>query len=258
MPKPARNTVFELSPGANSDSEARRDLLAVVVRRGGHERNLQRLQGHVGVVLKLSSARTLEKPESSLIAQAVVDCEVMRNAPGILGVERQPLNVLREAAIAGGSVRAAYAGSRAGRGIALRGRRNIIKRQRSGDAAAVGAGRIDVAIWVGGVLDNLLRRGCKCAAQHRLMNEVDVRTSARGAGGVTQVVAKLIFVLIAQVGEKSDGRGELVIAESLEAGNRQRGRTEGKRQREAQIRVARLRKVQQAGVDDQSCRASSD
>ena len=68
---------------------------------------------------------------------------------------------------------------------------------------------------------------------------------------VAQVVAHLVFVLIAQVGEKSDGSGELVVAESFESGDRQRGRTEGERQREAEIGVARLGKMQQAGAENQ-------
>ena len=45
---------------------------------------------------------------------------------------------------------------------------------------------------------------------------------------VAQVVAKLVFVLIAQVGEKSDGSGELVVAKSFEAGDGQRRHAERK------------------------------
>jgi hypothetical protein len=73
--------------GRIGDSQARRDLLAVIVRHVGHDRNLQRLQGDVCAVLKLGSARTLEQPEGGLVTQAVVDRKVMRNAPGILRVE---------------------------------------------------------------------------------------------------------------------------------------------------------------------------
>ena len=69
---------------------------------------------------------------------------------------------------------------------------------------------------------------------------------------VAQVVAQLIFVLIAQVGEKSDGSGELVVAEGFESGDGQRRHAERKLQRETEIRIARLRQVQQAGVENQS------
>ena len=80
-------------------------------------------------VLELGSARTLEQSEGGLVTQAVVDREVMRNAPGILSVEAKPLHVLRKAAVAGGSVSAGDAGGRLGFRIALRGGRNKIERQ---------------------------------------------------------------------------------------------------------------------------------
>jgi hypothetical protein len=67
------------------------------------------------------------------------------------------------------------------------------------------------------------------------VNKVDSELESVTSRNMAQVVTHLVFVLIAQVGEKSDGSGELVVAESFESGNRQRCRTEGKRQREAQI-----------------------
>src|SRR5271166_6615818 len=142
-----------------------------------------------------------------------------RDSPRILSVEREPLHVLREAAVAGGSKCASDVGSRAGFRIALRGRRNVIKRQRSRDAAAVGAGRIEIAIGIRGILDELLRRGGEGAAQHRFVNEIDSELEGVITGHMTQVVAELILILVAQVREQSDGSGELVIAEGLEAGN---------------------------------------
>ena len=51
------------------------------------------------------------------------------------------------------------------------------------------------------------------------MNEVDAEFKSVVAGGVAYVVAQLIFLLITQVGEKRDRRGELIIAECFESRN---------------------------------------
>ena len=61
----------------------------------------------------------------------------------------------------------------------------------------------------------------------------------------------MIFILITQVGEKGDGSGELIVAEGFEAGDGERGHAEGKLNGEAEIRIPRLREVQQAGVEHQ-------
>src|ERR1700690_3946683 len=66
---------------------------------------------------------------------------------------------------------------------------------------------------------------------------------------MAQVIAHLIFVLIAQGREQSDGSSELIVAESFETRDRQGRRAEWKREREAEVRVARLSKVQQAGIE---------
>src|SRR5208282_2300596 len=116
---------------------------------------------------------------------------------------------------------------------------------------AIRAGGIDVAIWIGGVGGKLLRRRGKRAAQHWFVNEVDPELEGVGSHHVAQVVAELVFVLIAQVGEKSDGSGELIVAEGLKAGDGQRGHAEGKLYGEAEIRIPRLREMQQAGVENQ-------
>ena len=84
------------------------------------------------------------------------------------------------------------------------------------------------------------------------MNEVNSEFKSVTARNVAQVVAELVFLLIAQVGEKSDGRGELVVAERFEAGDGQRRYAERKLQGKTEIGVARLGEMQQAGVEDQS------
>ena len=58
------------------------------------------------------------------------------------------------------------------------------------------------------------------AAQHRFVDEIDAESRGVAAGGVRDVVAELIFFLVAQHGKRGDGRDELIVAESFEAGNR--------------------------------------
>ena len=73
---------------------------------------------------------------------------------------------------------------------------------------------------IGRVVDVLgegLRRRSKRAAEHRFVNKVDSELERVASRDVAQVIAKLVFVLIAQGREKSDGSGELVVAESFES-----------------------------------------
>src|SRR5208283_315422 len=101
------------------------------------------------------------------------------------------------------------------------------------------------------VLSKRFRRGCKRPAQHWFVNEVDSELEPMAARNVTQVVAELVLLLIAQVGEKRNRSSELVLAKSFETGDGQGRGTERKRQREAQLRVSSLGEMQQAGVENQ-------
>ena len=83
------------------------------------------------------------------------------------------------------------------------------------------------------------------------MDEVDPELERMVAHNVAQIVAELVFILIAQVGEEGDGSGELIVAESFEAGDGQRRHAEGKLYGEAEIRFPRLREMQEAGVENQ-------
>ena len=94
-------------------------------------------------------------------------------------------------------------------------------------------------------------RAGKRPAQHRFVDEVDSELERMGTHNVAQVVAELVFLLIAQVGEKSNRRSELVVAIGFETGDGQRCGTEGEGQRVAQIGVPGLRKMQQAEIEDQ-------
>ena len=136
----------------------------------------------------------------------------MRDPPGVFGVERETLNILRKVAVVGGS-----GGSTA---------REVNRK----------LGRVcDIVLWVLRKLINCFLVPWKCAAEHGFVDEVDAELERMTSGNMAQVVAKLVFVLIAQVGEKRNRSGELVVAEGFEAGNGQRGGAEGEGQREAQI-----------------------
>src|SRR5277367_6570010 len=84
------------------------------------------------------------------------------------------------------------------------------------------------------------------------MNKVDSEPERMAAHNVAEVVTYLVFILIAQVGEKRDGSGELVVAEGFKSRDGQGGHAERKLQGEAEIRVARLGQMQQAGIEHQS------
>ena len=100
-------------------------------------------------------------------------------------------------------------------------------------------------------MDELLGGRGEGAAQNRFVDEVDSEPERVTSCNMAQIVTQLVFLLVAQIGEKSDGGGELVVAEGLESGDGQRGGTEGKRERETQVGVTRLGEVQQAGVENQ-------
>src|ERR1700674_5604823 len=146
---------------------------------------------------------------------------MVRHAPRILSVKSESLNILREAAVARGSKVAA---------------RSIRWSPRStlwAEVELAGVAGICIVVRVVDVLNEGLVRGRERPAQHRLMDEVHAELERMITGSPAQVVAHLVFVLIAQRRKQSDRGGELVVAESFKAGDGQRGRTEGKRQREA-------------------------
>src|SRR5260370_35125345 len=114
----------------------------------------------------------------------------MRNSPGILSVNSESLNVLREAPVAGGSKSTTDAGSRIGRRIALLRRRNEVKLRF--------VGGLDIGVI--GIDDELFLRRRERPGQHRFMNEVSAaldRMIARiGAHVVTQLEVFLIEQLL--------------------------------------------------------------
>src|SRR5258706_4620590 len=180
--------------GRIGNTNTRVELVAVVVGRA--DRNLQGLQRDVGGILRLAAARSREKAVGGLPAQSIVDREPGRHAPGIFRVEREALHTLREAAIAGGSGRSAR--------VKVRDELSWIVHIERG--------------IVGETVERLLISR-KRAAEHGLVNEIDAELESVIAGGVADVVAELILLLIAQGWKESNRCGELIVAEGLEAGD---------------------------------------
>src|SRR5215831_5970588 len=81
------------------------------------------------------------------------------------------------------------------------------------------------------------------------MNEADPELRRMPPGGMTQIVAELILLLIAQHRKCRDGRGKLIVPEGLESRNRLEGRAEGKRQGKSQLLVPRCGVMQGAGSE---------
>src|SRR5579864_3850596 len=89
----------------------------------------------------------------------------------------------------------------------------------------------------------------ECSVQHRFVNEVHSELEGVIARHMAQVIAELIFLLVAQRWKERDWGGELIIAISLEAGDGERRGAEGKGKCEAKRRVAHLCEMQQARVE---------
>src|SRR5579864_4167488 len=89
----------------------------------------------------------------------------------------------------------------------------------------------------------------ECSVQNRFVNEVHSELERVIAGDVAQVVAELIFLLVAQRRKSRDRRGELVIAIGLEAGDCKRCGTKRKCKSEAERGVPPLSEVQQTRVE---------
>src|SRR5579872_6098694 len=83
------------------------------------------------------------------------------------------------------------------------------------------------------------------------MDEIDSEAGRMASGRVRDVVANLIFLLIAQDGKCCDGGNELIVAECFESGDGLRRSAEGKCQREAEIGVAGFRQMQIADAQSQ-------
>src|SRR6267378_2626762 len=196
---------------AISDAEARREGFAVVVRDSGDNT----VAGEGGIEA-LVVAGSDEEAKGSVVAQAVVDCQIPSEAPGILSVKSQALDVLREAAIA----------TRSKRGEGTWGIRRLVCR-------IVGIAGHDggkLALMIGQIEARILRRrvdilggGGQGTAENRFVNKVEAKARRVSSADVTDVIAKLIFFLVAQNRKGGNRCEELIVAESLYAGDGAQG-----------------------------------
>src|SRR6266436_6570885 len=208
--------------GCVSDAEPRCEGFAVVVRNAGD--NTVAGEGGIHALVVAGSD---EEAKGAVVAQAVVDCQMRGDAPGVLGVNSKPLHILREAAIAGRDRRSA------------------------GETEIKEGGIGDVEAGIVRISQNGFGGGDEGAAENRLVNEVDTKARSVPAGSVTHVVAELIFFLIAQDGKSGDGSDELIVAEGFEAGNGAARGSKWEIEREAEIRIASGSEVQAAGVENE-------
>src|SRR5208283_2034050 len=118
-------------------------------------------------------------------------------------------DVLRESAVAG----------RSGSGLAV----GAVKGRQ---AVQLGGELIGISQIVGRVLgEDVERLWCsrKRATQHRLMNEVHAELRRVPAFRSAHVVLELVFLLVAQDGERRNWRDKLVVPIGLKAGDSFRG-----------------------------------
>src|SRR5258708_32188326 len=115
-----------------------------------------------------------EESECSWISEAVVDGDVAREPPGILGIEGEPLDVLREAAVGCGS----GAGSR-----------DQIGREHCGRLIDV-VGRV-----IRERVESLLIAG-KCAAEDWLVKEIKFKIGGGGSRCGDHVRKEIVLLLI--------------------------------------------------------------
>ena len=122
--------------------------------------------------------------------------------------------------------------------------------RRSGRACGQVGGKLG---RIGGVVrgienesDESFGVGGERAAEDRFVDEINSKARSVAAGDVTDVVAKLIFFLIAQDGKRGDSGDELIVAKRFESRSGGRSGTERKGESETEIGIARLREMQPA------------
>ena len=81
------------------------------------------------------------------------------------------------------------------------------------------------------------------------MDEIGAEADGVGTGSAGNVVAELIFLLVAVDGKGGDGGGELIVAESFEAGSGQKTDGEGEIEGFADGRVARFCVMEATGFE---------
>ena len=143
---------------------------------------------------------------------------------------------MREGAVTGGSVRASGVWELGGSAV------EISSKLR---------GMVEIEGRILGELDEMFGGGGECAAQNRFVDEIDAKADGVTARAAKNVVAELIFLLIAFDGEGGDYSSELIVAESFESGSGMKIRAERKSQCQAEIGVASLGVMKVAGFESE-------
>src|SRR6266851_7860034 len=178
-------------------------------------------------------AGSCKKTEGCVIAQAGVQRKRGCEAPGILGIEAEAADALRKGAVSGAS--------------GIDGGTVRIGIQRRASREHTGSRYIEAGILRIG--EDCFEAAGKRAAKNRFVDEIDAEADGVGTGGAGNVVAELIFLLVAVDGKGGDGGGELVVAESFEAGSGEETECEGKIEGFADGRVARFCVMEATGLE---------
>jgi len=229
------------SAGSIGETEARCDGFAIVVRNAADERDAECVERGEGGILRLVAARSDEEAKGSVVAEACVDREGGRDVPRVFGVEAEATERLCKGAIAGGSVGASCIWKSGGGAIVVGGELR-------------GISQIERGIF--GELDEMFSGGSESAAKNRFVDEIYAEAKDVPAGSVRDIVAELIFLLIACDGESSDDGGELIVAEGFESGSGVKICAERKGEGESEIGVAILDVMEIAGFESERARPS--
>src|SRR5207245_5061356 len=100
-----------------------------------------------------------------------------------------------------------------------------------------------------GIGEDCFEAAGKRAAKERFVDEIDAEADGVGTGSAGNVVAELIFLLVAVDGKGGDGGGELIVAESFEAGSGQKTHGKGEIEGFADGRVARFCVMEATGFE---------
>lgn len=173
-----------------------------------------------------------EQAEGGVVAESGVDSKSGGSPPTVFGIETEAAERLRKGAIAGFGVIASSIG------------------KSSASAIVIG----DELRWIGQIesrilseLDEVFGGGSERAAKNRFVNEVYAEADGVAPGRAENVVSELVFLLIANDGERGNFRGELIVTESFETGGGVKIRAERKSKRKAEVGVAIFGVMEMAG-----------
>ena len=168
-------------------------------------------------VLVLIASIGIEETKGGVVAEAIIYGEVRADAPGILSIEAQPLDILRKLSAAGRPV--CNCGQRITGSIYRTGVR--VRRRKPRIAGEERCKTLSAAEQIAGIqrreLNQPLRAVGQPSAQHRLMDEINAKLRRVASRCVGNIVTELIFLLIAIDRECCNGRDKLIVAKGFKA-----------------------------------------